>query len=101
MTPPPTRANLLAIRAEHAPNPGAAVRYCHRCRVRWPIAETLNRLDSQCWADLVEWALRRDAGDWWADNKLPSKGGERCRAESLTHRDHTCYCGKFLDGERR
>lgn len=68
--------------------------------VRWPVANLLNRLDSQCWCNLVDWALRKDTGDWWADNKLPSGGGVRCRAESATHRDGCCYCGKFVNGER-
>lgn len=60
-------------------------------RARWKVARTLNRSARYCWADLVTWALG------WT-RLVDAKTGVRCRDESATHRDGSCYCGKFRDG---
>lgn len=69
---------------------------------KWPLADALNRLQRTCWADLVTWALRKRSGDTDEDEyqRLRNKvsGGEWCRKESITHRDRSCYCGKFSNG---
>lgn len=63
-------------------------------RARWRIAYLLDRSSRFCWADIVSWALR-------SDGSTPFPSSSDCRAESLTHRDRTCYCGKFCNGELR
>jgi hypothetical protein len=72
---------------------------------KWPIAGALNHLRSTCWSDLVDWALHKKTGDPDEDEhhklRYSLGGGERCRLYSVDHPDHTCYCGKFLDGELR
>lgn len=63
-----------------------------RMPLRWRIAELLNRSGQYCWADLVGWAQKTDGYN------LRKQDGERCRAESATHRDGSCWCSKFRNG---
>lgn len=69
---------------------------------KWPIAAAFNRSPRTCWCDLVDWALHKPTGDRDYDeqNRLRNSlsGGERCRKESETHQDRSCYCGKFTNG---
>ena len=73
-----------------------------RLRRRFQIADGLNRLKRSCWADLVGWIYHEKTGDRDVDAgyRLRSSlsGGRSCREESTTHRDLTCYCGKFTNG---
>lgn len=64
-------------------------------RLRWRIANLLNRLSGQCWADLVWWATstarqNRRKGDsalpWRPVTELCRKGVEETGA---------CYCNKL------
>lgn len=62
--------------------------------IRWRVARVLNLLPSTCWVDIVQWALD--------GRKVHGRGpgavrnfGATCRRESRTHRDRSCYCGKF------
>lgn len=57
-------------------------------RLRWKIAYPLNRLRSQCWADLVSWALNHNS-----DMSPLRPRGRECRADALE--SGACYCGKF------
>lgn len=63
-------------------------------KLRWRVAGWFDRLSRTCWANLVSWALH-------GQSLREAATGAECRAESLTHRDRTCYCGKFQNGERR
>ena len=85
----------------------AALNVSRKQRIRywkskWPLANLLNRSSRTCWSDLVTWALHEKTGDPSYDEGrllLDSiSGGSRCREESETHRDHSCYCGKFTNG---
>lgn len=71
-----------------------------RAHLRWRIAYLLNRLPWTCWAELVQW-VRRDKSDrlylTWGERMPAQPGGLVCRRESLTHRDGSCWCGKFRD----
>lgn len=60
-----------------------------RDRARFAIAELVNRLPGQCWADLVMWALRR------GDSKLPWSPSRSCREDMQG--TGFCYCGKNQD----
>lgn len=60
---------------------------------RWPAAEVLNRSERTCWANLVTWAL-----DGGMDARHEVSRGPECQAESVAHKDHACYCGKFTNG---
>lgn len=60
-----------------------------RYRVRYAIAEVVNRLPSQCWADLVMWVMRR------GESKVPWMPSTTCREDML--RTGCCYCGKLQD----
>lgn len=62
-------------------------------RLRWWIADQLNRLPGQCWADLVSWAL-----SWPGGEKRPlwSPAGDACRQDAAEC--GTCYCGKLRAG---
>lgn len=62
--------------------------------LRWRVAGTLDRSSRFCWADLVSWAQR-------SRTLREAVTGSRCEAESRTHRDRSCYCGKFDNGCRR
>jgi hypothetical protein len=63
-------------------------------RLRWWIANQLNRLPGQCWAGLVTWALdwktceRR--GPWSPQGPLCRRGAAECGV---------CYCGKIRAGD--
>jgi hypothetical protein len=58
-------------------------------RARYAIAELVNRLPGQCWADLVMWVMGRD------ESKLPWMPSTSCREDM--QRTGCCYCGKFQD----
>lgn len=64
---------------------------------RWRIAYLLDRSPRTCWADLVSWVQDGRDGKDYSTGYLSNQGAS-CRAESLDHRDHECYCGKFRDG---
>lgn len=59
-------------------------------RVRFWIADQLNRLPSRCWSDLVNWAI------FWPEyGRLPSPGStEHCR-QTDANRVGSCYCNKI------
>lgn len=61
-------------------------------RLRWWIADQMNRLPGQCWADLVSWALSGPRGE---KRKLWSPAGDICRSDATEC--GTCYCGKLRD----
>lgn len=61
-------------------------------RVRFAIADLLNRLQSQCWADLVMWAMGRE------ETVLPRSSSASCREDM--QRTGCCYCGKFQAPEK-
>lgn len=75
-----------------------------RLQRRFRMADALNRLRRTCWADLVGWIYHEKTGDRDVDAgyglRASLSGGRRCREESATHRDLTCYCGKFTNGFR-
>lgn len=63
-------------------------------RLRWRIVRLLDRLQGQCWADLVGWALEGPK----RDNIMPwQPQGYSCRRDF----DNTgaCYCGKLRQEE--
>jgi hypothetical protein len=61
---------------------------------RWRVAELLNRLPGQCWADLVGWVLGHNS----AETKSPwSPIGWACRSDFAE--TGTCYCGKLRTPE--
>ena len=63
-----------------------------RERIRWKIAELLDELPGQCWADLVFW-VRRDRREDDGRNWNPwSPITSTCRSDAL---DGACYCGKL------
>lgn len=55
-------------------------------RLRWHIANLVDRLPSQCWVDLWDWALRNRKGTPWQPIN-------RTCIEDV-NRD-ACYCGKL------
>jgi hypothetical protein len=60
-------------------------------RLRWRIAELLNRLPGQCWTNLVMWANRS------TDQRIPWQPIDwACRADAA--RNGACWCGKFSGG---
>lgn len=62
-------------------------------RARWWIATRVNRLDSQCWADLVSWALQR-RGETRYYGRLPwQPRTPNCTRDAVAN-GH-CYCGKL------
>jgi len=70
---------------------------------RWRVAQLMDKAPSQCWADLVDWAMRRHEDDPdtpWEDFKrrLPVR---RMGRVCLSDRDGcgTCYCGKLRTAE--
>jgi hypothetical protein len=70
-------------------------------RLRWWIARHLDRLPSQCWADLVSWVLdskrTRDEG---VRAMLPWRPiPQGCRDDLA--RVGCCYCGKLMSAEVR
>jgi len=73
-------------------------------KLRWRIADLLNRLPRVCWADLVDWALQskppteqqrliRTSRDGETYGILRMTGSRVCRRDAA--RTGTCYCGKF------
>jgi hypothetical protein len=60
-------------------------------KFRWFIADQLGRLKSQCWADLVTWALDGSGGP--RDLPAPPFSAGSCRLSAL--KAGSCYCGKF------
>lgn len=57
-----------------------------RNKLRWRVADVLNRLPGMCWANLVSWALRsrpltETRQDWMCRSDTASNG--------------CCYCGKL------
>lgn len=66
-------------------------------KLRWHIAQLIDRLPGQCWADLAGWAMRDryDDPDWRSD--IPWRPmSDLCRQDLA--RIGSCYCGK-LRGE--
>ena len=63
-------------------------------KTRWRIARWLDHSSRFCWADLVSWALDGDT------EQLTRRNGPRCRTESRTHNDCSCWCAKFENGSR-
>lgn len=63
-------------------------------RIRWRIAQLLDRLPGQCWTDLACWALGVDRrrSPW-------SPVNSKCRAG--IERNGSCYCNKLKAGEPR
>lgn len=65
-------------------------------RLRWWIADQINRLSGQCWSRLVSWALDgprrcRRRGD----NPLPWRPiDDLCRRDAAEN-DGCCYCRKI------
>lgn len=59
-----------------------------RERLRWRIAELLNRLPGQCWADLVSWA---QGSAFYKRPWQPRSPG--CTDGAV--RQGRCYCGKL------
>jgi hypothetical protein len=59
-------------------------------KLRWRIANLLDKLPGQCWADLCDWALGNR--DYRSPNPW-SPIGPSCR-EDLA-RVGSCYCGKL------
>jgi hypothetical protein len=63
-------------------------------RVRWWIAERLNRRTDQCWAGLVTWALRWHKGERGTWRRRPWQPvTEMCQRDC--RENGTCYCGKL------
>lgn len=59
-------------------------------RLRWRIAELINRIPGQCWADIADWPLGHKRNPW-----SPQRPG--CRAD--LGRLGACYCGKLRKPE--
>lgn len=62
-------------------------------RLKWWLADKLNRLPGRCWSSLVDWAMHdyRDDPDWRSEiPRAPITEGCRKDAE----RAGRCYCGK-------
>lgn len=63
-------------------------------KARWRIAMYRDRSAGQCWADLVDWALRDSKDDPDLISDLPNRPiGEMCRRDALAC--GRCYCGKL------
>lgn len=82
-----------------------------RERVRWFIANLLNRLPFTAWCDLVDWALEADPERHKQrvvdDGEPPYRVRDAFRSDYCRKRsrdfagNQTCYCGKFVDGKTR
>lgn len=59
--------------------------------LRWRVARLLQTRPDFCWADVVMWANGNG-------EPLPRRTVASCR-EDMT-RSGTCYCAKFVDGDR-
>jgi hypothetical protein len=68
-----------------------------RLKIRWLIADLLNRLPGQCWGDLVTWALETPSARKRRGNaRHPWRPVTRiCRNDLAQSRDGACYCGKL------
>lgn len=60
---------------------------------RAKVAFELDESEDHCWADLFSFMVDGDK------EMLDPSSGNRCRNESRTHEDKTCWCGKFFDGK--
>lgn len=63
-------------------------------RLKWWLADKLNRLPGRCWSSLVDWAMHdyRDDPDWRSEVPWrPIDEGCRKDAEAAGR----CYCGKL------
>lgn len=60
-------------------------------RVRWFIADRLDRLPGFCWANLVTWAL-----GWHTMRERGVRQDSVCRADFAAN--GVCYCGKLKRG---
>lgn len=60
--------------------------------MRWRIANLLDRLPGQCWADLVCWATKLD------DRKLPWSPITPVCHQGV-ERNGACYCNKIRKGQ--
>ncbi|GAA4681236.1 hypothetical protein Prum_052050 [Phytohabitans rumicis] len=69
-------------------------------RLRWWIANLVNKLGGQCWADLVSWVLaeRAERREWYRRERLPWRPISSVCREDLA-RTGCCYCGKLRDGD--
>lgn len=62
--------------------------------LKWWIASQLNRLRSQCWADLVSWVLDTRHGGTDLRGRLPWRPiSGMCRRDA--EECGRCYCGKL------
>ncbi|RAO26515.1 hypothetical protein PSN13_06543 [Micromonospora saelicesensis] len=59
-------------------------------KLKWRIAELINKIPGQCWSDIADWPLGYKANPW-----SPQRSG--CR-EDLA-RVGSCYCGKLRTPE--
>lgn len=68
-------------------------------KLRWRIADLLNRLPGQCWSSLVNWALhdQKDDPDWRSHYIPWSPIDDMCREDA--RRCGSCYCGKIVADE--
>jgi hypothetical protein len=106
--------------AKKRKHPNRRIRWAQRLRPRWRVAGFLDRFDRYCWAELVDWTMQTDqrrkditwyrsqGWGWWEARRDARKplfkqpGGRRCQFEAADFTGvRTCYCGKFLNGERR
>jgi hypothetical protein len=69
--------------------------------LRWRIVYLLDRSPRMCWAELVGWPMGSRRLILWrrSDREDIPLGSGACRAESMMHRDCSCYCGKFRNGQ--
>lgn len=70
-------------------------------KLRWRVAELVNRLPGQCWADLVGWAL--DGWDPDGEKRPWTTPARLAQCQADAARCGSCYCGKIQDeaGVRR
>jgi hypothetical protein len=70
---------------------------------RWRVAQLMDKLPSQCWSSLVDWAQRRHEDDPDTPltdlaRRLPLRSmDDICRSDR--DRNGTCYCGKLRTAE--
>lgn len=62
-------------------------------KLKWRIAEFLNKHTEMCWAQLVGWVLYGETKFFDGNNDFSSKSCQRDRDET-----GSCYCGKYKDG---
>ncbi|HVQ18903.1 MAG TPA: hypothetical protein VMT27_07695 [Actinomycetes bacterium] len=82
-----------------------------RERIRWFIANLVNRLPFTAWCNLVDWALEADPERYrervvglgeppWRLRSALRSGYCRNRSRDFAG-NQVCYCGKFVDGKTR